>query len=152
VAFLMDIPLESNGDGLVALSFSANMQYVRPVRHFIHALCKLAEYGDDESEEIQLVATEILNNCIEHGSNGPEDEIDVTLVVSTEEFRFEVIDPGLGGAGFAEQALERAEQMPDIEEPRGRGLFLIKRFMDSLDISWDPNNGTRTVVSKTRQS
>ena len=148
----MDIPLESNGDGLVALSFSANMQYVRPVRHFIHALCMLAEYGTDESEEIQLVATEILNNCIEHGSSGPDDEIDVTLVISPEEFRFEVVDPGLGGPDFAEKALKRAEQMPDIEEPRGRGLFLIKRFMDSLDISWDAEAGTRTVVSKSRQS
>ncbi len=148
---MMDIPLESNGDGLVVLSFSANMQYVRPVRHFIHALCKLADYGDDESEEIQLVATEILNNSIEHGSAGPEDEIDVTMVVSAAEFRFEVVDPGRGGAGFAEKALAQADQMPDIEEPRGRGLFLIKRFMDHLDISWDADKGTRTIVSKTRQ-
>jgi anti-sigma regulatory factor (Ser/Thr protein kinase) len=76
----------------------------------------------------------------------------VTLRVSGSEFRFEVIDPGMGGAGFAERALRRAEQMPDIEQPRGRGLFLIKRFMDTMDISWDPNRGTRTVVSKSRQA
>jgi len=146
----MNQPIEAHTDGSVELSFSANMQYVRPVRHFIHALCKLAEYDDEESEEIQLVATEILNNCIEHGSNGPDDEIGVTLRISGAEFRFEVIDPGMGGAVFAERALRRADQMPDIEQPRGRGLFLIKRFMDTMDISWDPDRGTRTVVSKSR--
>jgi len=148
----MNLPVEPNDDGSVAISFSAKMQYVRPVRHFIHALCKLADYADEESEEIQLVATEILNNCIEHGSQGPADEIGVTMLISASEFRFEVVDPGMGGAGFAEKALARAEQMPDIEEPRGRGLFLIKRFMDTLDISWDPDRGTRTIVSKSRQS
>jgi anti-sigma regulatory factor (Ser/Thr protein kinase) len=148
----MDLPVEPCGDGIVAISFSANMQYVRPVRHFIHALCKLAEYGDEESEEIQLVATEILNNCIEHGSTGPDDEIDVNLVITPTQFRFDVLDPGKGGEQFPAKALKRAEQMPDIEEPRGRGLFLIKRFMDSLDISWDPDRGTRTIVSKSRAS
>jgi len=148
----MNLPVEPNGDGSVAISFSANMQYVRPVRHFIHALCKLANYDDEESEEIQLVATEILNNCIEHGSNGPHDEIGVTLLISSSLFRFEVLDPGLGGAGFAEKALTRADKMPDIEEPRGRGLFLIKRFMDTMEISWDPDRGTRTIVSKSRQA
>ena len=76
----------------------------------------------------------------------------MTLLISASEFRFEVLDPGLGGAEFAEKALKRADQMPDIEEPRGRGLFLIKRFMDTMDISWDPDRGTRTIVSKTRQA
>lgn len=148
----MSLPLVPDGEGVVALSFSANMQYVRPVRHFIRSLCKLAEYADDETEEIQLVATEILNNSIEHGSGGPDDEIGIMLRVTPSEFRFEVTDPGRGGAIFADGALDRAEQMPDLEAPRGRGLYLIKRFMDDLAVSWDPDQGTRTVVSKTRVS
>ncbi|MHC5051972.1 MAG: serine/threonine-protein kinase, partial [Planctomycetota bacterium] len=38
------------GKGSVAISFSANLRYVRPVRHFISALCTLAEYDEDETE------------------------------------------------------------------------------------------------------
>jgi anti-sigma regulatory factor (Ser/Thr protein kinase) len=146
----MSAPLVSDGEGVVALSFSANMQYVRPVRHIIQSLCQLAEYEDTETEEIQLVATEILNNSIEHGSDGPADEISVLMRVTVAEFCFQVTDPGRGGAGFAKDALNRADTMPDIEEPRGRGLFLIHRFMDDLDVSWEPDRGTRTIVSKVR--
>ena len=91
------MPLVPDGKGVVALSFSANMQYVRPVRHFIQSLCKLAEYTEEETEEIQLVATEILNNSIEHGADGPNDEIEVMMRVTETEFRFEVTDPGRGG-------------------------------------------------------
>ena len=139
-----------NGEGVVCLSFSANMRFVRPVRHFISALCLLAEYDEDETESIALVTTEILNNSIEHGANGPEEEIDVTLMVTADRFRFEVIDPGRGGKEFAAVALERAAQIPDLEKPRGRGLFLIRNYMDELEISYD-KRGTRFYVSKERQ-
>ncbi len=146
----MGEPLVSDGEGVVALSFSANMQYVRPVRHFIHALCLLAEYEDSETQAIELVATEILNNSIEHGSSGPADEIAVLMRVTTAEFCFQVTDPGRGGAEFADSALSRADHMPEIEQPRGRGLFLIHQFMDELDVTWEPDRGTRTIVSKAR--
>ncbi|MEM8884892.1 MAG: ATP-binding protein [Planctomycetota bacterium] len=147
----MSTKLAPDEEGVVALSFSANMQYVRPVRHFIQALCKLSEYGEEEVQEIQLVATEILNNSIEHGSGGPEDEIAVLLRVTRLEFHFEVKDPGRGGAGFAEAALDRAQQMPDLEQPRGRGLYLIQRFVDVLDVQWSKEHGTCTVIRKTRE-
>ncbi|MHC4670572.1 MAG: ATP-binding protein [Planctomycetota bacterium] len=67
---------------------------------------------------------------------------------TAEVFRIEVVDPGRGGPGFARTAVEQASQIPDLEEPRGRGLFLIKNYMDELDISYDPKRGTRLVVSK----
>ena len=130
------------------LSFSANLRYVRPIRHFISALCALAKYDEDETESIALVTTEILNNSIEHGAGGPEDEIDLTMTVTSDLFRCVVVDPGKGGAGFADAALKKAATMPDLEEPRGRGLFLIKNYMDEMSVSYDPDVGTRLVVSK----
>jgi anti-sigma regulatory factor (Ser/Thr protein kinase) len=134
--------------GQVTLSFSANMRFVRPIRHFIGALCTLADYAEEETESISLVTTEILNNSIEHGSNGPQDEIDVTLLVTRSRFRFEVVDPGRGGEDFASTALNRARHMPDLDEPRGRGLFLVRSYMDDLQVSYDPESGTRLMVTK----
>ena len=144
----MTLRPQLEGKGTVAISFSANLRYVRPVRHFISALCALAKYDEDETESIALVTTEILNNSIEHGAGGPDDEIDVTMTVRADLFKCVVVDPGKGGADFAEHAIEKATAMPDLEEPRGRGLFLIKNYMDQMDISYDPERGTRLVVSK----
>jgi anti-sigma regulatory factor (Ser/Thr protein kinase) len=42
--------------------------------------------------------------------------------------------------------------MPPPDEPRGRGLFLVKNFMDELDVSYDPTKGTRLVVWKARRT
>ena len=135
----------------VTLSFSANMRFVRPVRHFIGALCTLAEYDEEEADSIALVATEILNNSIEHGCMSEDDQVEVSLVVTREVFRFEVLDAGKGGSEFAEAAEEQATHMPDIDEPRGRGLYLINNFMDELDVTYDPKRGTSFRVAKMRQ-
>ena len=142
--------MTTKGQGEVSLSFSANMRYVRPVRHFISSLCAMAGYEEDETESIALVTTEILNNSIEHGTSGHEEEIEVSLHVDSSIFRFEVLDPGRGGEDFAKTARQKSSKMPDLEEPRGRGLFLIQAFMDEMDVSWDPERGTRFVVSKKR--
>jgi len=70
------------------------------------------------------------------------------MTVTSERFHCEVQDPGKGGDAFARAALTRAGRMPDLEEPRGRGLFLIKSYMDEMTVTWDPKTGTRLVVSK----
>lgn len=144
----MPIRPQLQGKGTVSLSFAANLRYVRPIRHFISALCALAKYPEDETESIALVTTEILNNSIEHGARGPDDEIDITMTVTSDLFRCEVSDPGKGGDAFARAAIAKAAKMPDLEEPRGRGLFLIKSYMDEMTVSWDPKSGTRFIVSK----
>jgi stage II sporulation protein AB (anti-sigma F factor) len=126
------------GKGSVAIAFSANLRYVRPVRHFISALCILAEYDEDETESIALVATELLNNAIEHGARSPDEEIELTMRVTADMFTFVVVDPGRGGEKFA--------------RTRGRGLFLIKNYMDELEISYDPARGTRLAVSKAMEA
>lgn len=136
----------------VILSFSANMRFVRAVRHFIGALCTLAEYEEEEADSIALVATEILNNSIEHGCHSDADQVEVTLVVTKDVFRFEVVDAGKGGREFASHAAERSRHMPDLEEPRGRGLYLINNFMDELDVTYHPDRGTSFRVAKLRQA
>jgi anti-sigma regulatory factor (Ser/Thr protein kinase) len=145
-----EIEAETNHE--VTLSFSADMRFVRAVRHFIGALCTQAEYEEEEADSIALVATEILNNSIEHGCSSTADEVQISLVVTPSLFRFECVDAGRGGASFAKNAPQRAQVMPDLEESRGRGLFLINNFMDELKVSYDPDRGTSFLVSKVRQA
>ncbi|MDH3590630.1 MAG: ATP-binding protein [Planctomycetota bacterium] len=141
-----------DGEGAIRLSFSANMLFVRPVRHFIGALCDLARYDEEDTESISLVITEMLNNSIEHGSHSEDDEIDVHLVVGPGQFRFTVVDPGRGGAEFAHEAEDKAAEMPNLEDPRGRGLFLIRSYMDDLRVTFDPKTGTTFSVFKVVES
>lgn len=145
-------PPEPMQDGTVTVTFSADMSFVRPVRHLVRALCALARYGEDEIQTYELVATEMLNNSIEHGSNGPGESIEVTITVRADCFRMEVLDPGRGGEPFARDALTKATKSPNLEDARGRGLFLIRSFVDQLSVRHEPGRGTRVTVQKTRST
>ena len=135
----------------ISIAFTADFEFVRPLRHFLTSLCEVAEYDDEETESLALVVTEILNNAIEHGCSRSSDEIRLSLSVKPDAFRIEVSDAGCGGQEFADGALELAQQMPTLEEPRGRGLFLIRSYMDVFDVSYDGKSGTRVLISKSRE-
>ncbi|MGH7161916.1 MAG: ATP-binding protein, partial [Planctomycetota bacterium] len=124
--------------------------YVRPVRHLITALCAMAHYDEDETHAIELVATEILNNSIEHGARDRRDTICVTIVVRRDLFRIEVVDPGRGGESFARRAVQRAGERPGVQDLRGRGLFLIRSMMDDMQVTYDEGHGTKVTASKAR--
>jgi anti-sigma regulatory factor (Ser/Thr protein kinase) len=137
-------------DGTVEVSFSADLSLVRAVRHLVQALCAMARYGEEETQTFALVATEILNNSIEHGSHGPSERIRMAIVTREDVFRLHVVDPGRGGAYFAGGAADRASKPPNLEDPRGRGLFLIRSFMDDLRVTFEPGKGTVVTVEKSR--
>jgi len=137
-------------DSEISISLTANLQLVRPLRHFLTALCTLAKYSEEERDTLALVVTEVLNNSIEHGCSEPADEVKLSFVVQPECFQLEVSDAGRGGPKFAETALERANVMPGLEEPRGRGLYLIRSYMDVMEVTFTEDAGTRVFISKTR--
>ena len=146
----MGKPVTGQGNSGISIAFAANFELVRPLRHFLTSLCEIANYTEEEIEGLALVVTEILNNAIEHGCSNPKDEVHLSLTVKPGAFCFEVFDAGCGGQGFADGALALAKQMPNLEEPRGRGLFLIRSYMDVFEVSYDSESGTRVFISKSR--
>ncbi|MFQ5844611.1 MAG: ATP-binding protein, partial [Planctomycetota bacterium] len=135
----------------VRIRLTASYEYVRPIRNFLRALCEQAEYDEDETETLALVATELINNSIEHGSRSPRDRIELTALVREEVYRLQVRDAGGGGETFAREALEIARTQPALEAPRGRGLYLIRSSVDRMAVDFDPKRGTRVSVSKARR-
>lgn len=93
---------------------------------------ELARYTGDRAAlayHLNLVLTEALVNAIEHGNTDDSDQtIRVSIRVLSDQLCIEVYDHG---QGFD---LEQVEA-PNLEYPgeRGRGIFLIKSIMDSVN-------------------
>jgi anti-sigma regulatory factor (Ser/Thr protein kinase) len=90
-------------------------------------------WGEEALEDAALVATEVVQNAIEHGSRHDGSEaVDVTLEVGSDLLVLTVCDPGTGRD--VGQFLARDVSVPpDIESPRGRGLYLIHRLSACFD-------------------
>lgn len=86
--------------------------------------------GDREAlaYHLNLVLTEAMVNAIEHTTANPRKTVRVCIRIADKDLRIRVHDQG---QGFDLNAVPT----PDFEQPdeRGRGIFLIRTLMDTVD-------------------
>jgi serine/threonine-protein kinase RsbW len=85
-------------------------------------------------EEFGLVFTEICNNAVEHGGATPKKPLRVRGSIVGGTLVLEVLEGGGERAEGLDLAASRAVTPPAPEDERGRGLFLIRAFVDELRI------------------
>ena len=120
-----------------------SLEFVRPGRKMIEALLYAQGWEEDDVEEAALVATELIQNAIEHGSrNDGSESARIRVTVSAGTVEFVVVDPGTGKS--PEDLLGRDVEAPvPLDSPRGRGLFLINRLAVDFVRARDDGGGAR---------
>lgn len=109
----------------IAVRLPSDLVYVRPFRKMLEGLLVGQAWPEECLEDAALVATEVVQNAIEHGSrNDGREHVDVRLLARPDGLRLEVTDPGTGKDPGA-LILRDVTVPPDLDSPRGRGLFLI---------------------------
>lgn len=130
----------------LVISLPTDLVFVRPGRKMIQGLLGGQGWGEDDVEEAILVATELIQNAIEHGSRADGTErASIAVCVSDRAVTFEVSDPGTGKDPRG--LLERDVTVPvPVDASRGRGLFLINRLSAEFVRERDPQGGCRVRV------
>jgi anti-sigma regulatory factor (Ser/Thr protein kinase) len=132
-------------DALV-LSLPTHLAFVRPFRKMLEGLLAAQGWTEEDVEDAALVATEVVQNAIEHGSrNDGTEHVAARLTVEPTGLVLEVSDPGTGKDPRVLLAKDVAVP-PDLEAPRGRGLFLIHRLSARFDRMRDAGGGCRVRV------
>jgi anti-sigma regulatory factor (Ser/Thr protein kinase) len=84
-------------------------------------------------DDLRLMVSELVTNCLRHGRLGPEDPIDLFIDPSDDRVRIEVVNPG---AGFRPPG-----SPPTLYQTSGWGLFLVSRLADRWGV--EGRDGTR---------
>lgn len=115
---------------------------VRTGRRVVQTFARTEGLPDEEIERLMLVTSELLANAVDHGGGmsamTEEDlagDVRMGLLLAIEEggWRLEVEDSGGGSAAEAEELVARS-QAPDLEDERGRGLFLVREMVSELGV------------------
>jgi len=114
---------------------------------FVNALERSGVDGD-ELQGWTLVFTELVNNAIEHGCLRPGDLVSVQWETVDSEVAVSVRDPG--PCELSVQDFDEATCDGFAETGRGAGLFLIRAFVDRVQVGPGPDGGTEIRVVKTR--
>ena len=111
----------------------------------VETLLKELEYGPRDRFSVRLALEESLVNSIKHGHhNHHEESIRVSVLVNSEVIRLEIEDHG---KGFKPDAIPSPLKDENLTSPNGRGLMLLKSFMDSVSYN---EVGNRLQMEKLR--
>jgi anti-sigma regulatory factor (Ser/Thr protein kinase) len=118
------------------------LEMVRPVRRLLESLLAGEGWGEDDVADVGLVATEVLQNAVEHGSRADgRESVEVRCEVSGGEVLIEVADPGTG-KGVENLLRHDVDRPPPEDASRGRGLYLVHRIARRMDRLRGPAGGS----------
>ena len=127
------------------ITIPSSTEFLPDVDMFIEGI--LRGYGTNESTiaDIAISVSELVNNAISHGSADKDDsKVVVEINKNTDVVSVIVVDEG---TGFDPNELADPLAQENLLKEVGRGIFIVKSLMDSVDIEPSPN-GTRIIMKK----
>lgn len=118
----------------VRMIVPTDLERIRAARKCVEGLLVSEGWGETDTADVGLVATELLQNAIEHGSrcDGREAVVLAMTVDEAGRVTIDVTDPDTG-KGFAALIGRDVTVAPPIDAARGRGLFLVNRIAKLLE-------------------
>jgi serine/threonine-protein kinase RsbW len=102
------------------------------VEKLVNDLCELFNIKEDIYGNLLVALTEAVNNAIVHGNkSNPNKNIEVVFKIQNNVLQFSIKDEG---AGFDINNLPDPTDPAMIEQPNGRGIFLMKHLCDKFSL------------------
>ncbi len=140
---MTDSPTTPPGDHRLQLRLPAHHLAVRLARARVRDCAQDAGISSSEIERLEFVAGELLSNAVDHGGGegamdaeawGGEVHMHLELTCDASGWCLRVEDEGGGDPEGLRHMLIPADEVPDLEDERGRGFFLLMAMLDSLQV------------------
>ena len=127
------------------LVIPSDQSHLPKVEIFVHKICKKAKLSNDQSDNLAIAITELVNNGIIHAN-----QFAANKTVTVEAFYLEqclkvyVIDQG---GGFDPDAIDNPIDPENLWKLGGRGIFLVRNLIDQVEIRPSPT-GTTVILTE----
>jgi len=113
------------------------LENIRDVREDVVVRLGDHDYSPGDLQAVQLALEEALVNAFKHGNSlDPGKSVYVSYLVHEHQAWFRIEDQG---TGFAVDAVPDPTLPENRERPCGRGIFLMRNFMDVVRYNWAGN-------------
>ena len=133
--------------GTIVLEFPSDYKFLNIVDlvcgEIVEGLCA----GHLAANEIAISVIEAVTNAIEHGNcQCPDENVRVVFECRNDRLCVEVHDCG---KGFDYECfLKNIPDPTNVQHLRGRGIYIMKNMMDSLDFEMVPGKGMKVKLEK----
>ncbi len=128
------------------IKIPSSQDFLPDVDEFIEG--RLKKFGLEKAAiaDIAISVTEIVINSIVHGNdNDISKTVTVQLMREDSELEITVTDQG---SGFNPDEIESPIEEKNLLKEVGRGIFITRSLMDSVDIETLSGGGTRVTLKK----
>jgi serine/threonine-protein kinase RsbW len=123
------------------LIISSNPENIELLEPFLTEFALSCEMGPVDFNDILLVLTEAVNNCIHHGNNAdPNKYVIISANKNDCELSFSISDEG---NGFDINSIPDPTCSSNIVKPNGRGVFIIQKLAHKVVYE---NNGSKVSI------
>lgn len=101
----------------------------------------------EEIADVKTAVSEAVTNCIIHGYDGRDGDIEMECIIHNKEIEITIIDYGVGIPDI-EKAMEPLYTTKSEWERSGMGFAFMEAFMDGLSVKSEAGKGTKVVLKK----
>jgi serine/threonine-protein kinase RsbW len=136
------------GPQVVSVRIPSRLDLLGVLDHVAQAICERMEFDDDTCSKVTMSVIEAGTNAIQHGHRRDASKpVDATFAVYPDRVEIVVHD---SGTGFDLDAVNGNVTAPEhIFDLRGRGIFIMRQCMDSVDFEFSAS-GTVCRLVKSR--
>lgn len=136
--------------GEIVLSIPSADRFVYLVDLVISYVSKEMEFDEETTEQVNLAVVEAGTNAIRHGNkNDPEKMAEFRFHMAEDKLTIFIVDCG---AGFDPENVGDPLSPENFMKPSGRGIFLMRAFMDEVEYNLDKSDGTEVRLVKYKNS
>jgi len=132
-------------DKNIELHIPSVMGYEKIAMECAASMAKKMGFTEDRIEDLKTAVAEACLNAIEHGNKmDTSTKVGITLTVGESQLQVSVKDEGKGIDQILTPSIENKIEGKD--QPRGWGIFLIKRLMNEVTFQTSPEGGNVTKM------
>jgi serine/threonine-protein kinase RsbW len=133
----------------VRLVLSSEVRLVDIVHAASEHMAGMAGFGEDDALNVGIAVREAVINAIRHGNRMDiSRKVDVLLRVKPTSITARVRDEG---EGFDPSALPDPTSEGNLLAASGRGILLIRAFVDDVDFKYREGRGMEVTLTKKRK-
>lgn len=123
----------------IRIVFRSNVMWLEAVQGVAEDLGQRVGFDDDGRFAISMALREGINNAIIHGNRrDASKDVEIEFWVHEDRLEIRIRDEG---RGFDRAKLPDPLQPQNLLRPSGRGVFLIKHYMDTVDLAHSARRG-----------
>ena len=130
----------------IRLRIQSSLDYADLVENLTNNLTLLAGCDSDLAYFIEMAVREVVVNAMQHGNQfDPGKFVSMQYRFDSENFEVQVQDQG---QGFDVDHLPDPCDAENLLKSSGRGIFLVRSFMDDFSLKHTPEQGTEVRFAK----